>query len=316
MAELEHITLTTKPSAEISYTFHGPTGAASPALIVFLNGLGLPQAAWGPTIKLLQENHQGTALPAILTYDRFGQGQTTDQDPTDEGAADPTHGHDCLEVVRDLRQLLSQIAKVKLEISNLDSLPLVLVANSIGGALARLYAQEFPGTVAGLLLLDSVLANSDFVSIFPDPDAEGFDAGNLPSGISPDGLLAARERTRRIFHPDVGNKEGLSRKNLRTLLPASDGPALQGPNGHPFVTVVGHDFETFAENSSRMGLPQVYSLTYTNPYWHKYNEGLVKITVPEKSKGPLIAPGAGHFIQQDNPTFVAQELNELLSKAL
>jgi pimeloyl-ACP methyl ester carboxylesterase len=65
-----------------------------------------------------------------------------------------------------------------------------------------------------------------------------------------------------------------------------------------------------------MGLPQVYSLTYTNPYWHKYNEGLVKITDPEKSKGPLIAPGAGHFIQQDNPKFVAQELNEIISKAL
>lgn len=65
-----------------------------------------------------------------------------------------------------------------------------------------------------------------------------------------------------------------------------------------------------------MGLPQALSLTYSNPYWHKYNEGLVKITEPEKSKGPLLAPGAGHFIQQDSPSFVAQELTELLSKAL
>lgn len=316
MAELEYITLTTKPSAKISYAFHGATGTSSPALIVFLNGLGLPQAAWGPTIKSLQENHQGTGLPAILTYDRFGQGQTTDLDPADEGAADPTHGHDCLEAVRDVHQLLSQIAKDKLDVSDLNRLPLVLVANSIGCALARLYAQEYPGTVTGLLLLDSVLANSDFVSIFPDPDAEGFDAESLPSEITPEALRAARERTRRIFHPDVGNKEGLSRKNLGTLLPASDGPVLQGPRGHPFVTVVGHDFKTFAEHSARMGLPQALSLTYSNPYWHKYNEGLVKITEPEKSKGPLLAPGAGHFIQQDSPSFVAQELTELLSKAL
>lgn len=316
MAELEYLALTTKPSAKISYNYYGPTGVASPALIVFLNGLGLPQAAWGPTIKSLQENTQGTGLPAILTYDRFGQGQTTDLDPADEGAADPTHGHDCLEAVRDLRQLVSQIAKDKLEFSDLNSLPVVLVANSIGCALARLYAQEFPGTVAGLLLLDSVLANSDFMSVFPDPDAENFDAENLPSGITPEVLRTARERTRRIFHPDVGSKEGLSRKNLRDLLPASDSPVLQGPRGHPFVTVVGHDFETFAEHSARMGLPQALSMTYLNPYWHKYNEGLAKITELEKSKGPLLAPGSGHFIQQDGPGFVAQGLAELLEKGL
>ena len=66
------------------------------------------------------------------------------------------------------------------------------------------------------------------MSVFPDPDAEGFDAERLPSGITPEALRAARERTRRIFHPDVGNKEGLSRKSLRTLLPESDGPVLQG----------------------------------------------------------------------------------------
>jgi pimeloyl-ACP methyl ester carboxylesterase len=316
MAELEYITLATKPGAKISYTFYKPTKTPNSALIVFLNGLGLPQAAWGPTIKSLQERHQGTGLPAILTYDRFGQGQTTDTDPADEGATDPTHGHDCLEVVRDLRQLLSQIAQDQLEIPDLNSLPLVLVANSIGCALARLYAQEYPGTVAGLLLLDSILANSDFVSIFPDPDAESFNSESLPSGITPELLRAARERTKRIFHPDVGNKEGLSRKNLRTLLPASDGPVLQGPDGHPFVTVVGHDFETFSEQSARMGLPQLLSMTYLNPHWHKYNEGLVRITESEKSKGPLLAPGSGHFIQQDSPGFVAQELDKILTNAL
>lgn len=273
--------------------------------------------SWLQAIAQLKELRQGTNLPAILTYDRFGQGQTTDRDPEDEKAADPMHGHDCLAVIHDLRQLISQITSEKMGESDVDSVALVLVANSIGGALARLYAQHYPGTVAGLLLLDSVLANSDFVSIFPDPDAEGFDPDTLPEGVTPPMLRGSREGVRRIFHPDNGSKEGLSRKNLRQLLPDSDGPVLQGPNGQgPYVTVVGHDFETFAEESAKMGQPQVMTRSYTNPHWHKYNEGLVKITEPEKSKGPLLAPNSGHFVQKDNPAFVAQELNEILTKIL
>jgi pimeloyl-ACP methyl ester carboxylesterase len=319
MAEFQHIRLTTKPTAQICYSFHPAVSAstAKPALIVFLNGLGLPQVSWVRSIAQLKELRQGADIPAILTYDRFGQGQTTDRDPNDAGAADPSHGHDGIAVIHDLRQLITQIAAEKLGVSDVDSLTLILVSNSIGGALARLYAQEYPDTVSGLLFLDSILANSDFVSVFPDPDAEGFDASTLPEGVTPEFLRISRERIMKIFHPDVGNKEGLSRRNLRTLLPASDGPVLQGPGGSgPYVTVVGHDFETFAEESLQLGQPKAMTQAYLNPYWRRFNEGLAKITQAEKSKGPLQAPASGHFIQKDNPEFVAQELNEILSKIL
>lgn len=162
-----------------------------------------------------------------------------------------------------------------------------------------------------------MLANSDFVSIFPDPDATEFDATSLPAGVTADALRESRESVRRIFHPDVGSKEGLSRKNLASLLPASDGPVLQGPDGHgPYVTVVGHDFEAFAEESIKMGHAKSLTTTYSNPYWHQYNEGLARITEAARSKGPVQAPGSGHFVQKDNPAFVAQELDEILSKVL
>lgn len=218
-----------------------------------------------------------------------------------------------------LHQLISQIIAEKMGVSDSNNVTLVLVANWIGCALVRLYAQEYPGTVAGLLLLDSVLANSDFVSIFPDPDAKGFDASSLAAGVTADALRESREGVRRIFHPDVGSKEGLSRKNLAQLLPASDGPVLQGPSEGrhgPYVTVVGHDFEAFAEESAKMGRPKLLTTTYANPYWYRYNEGLVKITETERSKGPVQAPGSGHFVQRDDPAFVAKELDEILSKVL
>ncbi|PYH40406.1 alpha/beta fold hydrolase [Aspergillus saccharolyticus JOP 1030-1] len=316
MAEVQFLALTTKPSAQLAYTFQAPEATTTPVLVVFLNGLGLPQAFWQPVIRQLQTLRQGHPLPAFLTYDRYGQGQTTDRDPQDADAADPTHGHDCLAAVQDLRQLLVQITRDQLGVSDLATVRLVLVGNSIGCALARLYAQEYPGTVAALLLLDSVLANSDFVSVFPDPDAPGFD----PASIAPipvEAIRAVRAGARRVFHPEVGSKEGLSRRNLRQLLPHSDGPPLQGPDGHgPYVTVVGHDFDAFAAESAKMGPPAPVTNRFVNPYWQRYNEGLAQITAPEYSMGPVIAPNAGHFVQKDNPEFVAQELNALLEKVL
>ena len=59
--------------------------------------------------------------------------------------------------------------------------------------------------------------------------------------------------------------------------------------------MVGHDFDTFAEESTKMGPPKPVTNRFVNPYWHKYNEGLAKITEAEYSKGPLQAPNAGHL---------------------
>ncbi|KAL4993646.1 alpha/beta-hydrolase [Aspergillus recurvatus] len=319
MESLQHIALATKPTAQISYTFHPPTlfKNTKNIFLVFLNGLGLPQASWFPVIAKLQEQ-TALDLPGILTYDRYGQGATTDRDPQNPDA------HDCLDVVRDLRQLLTQITAEKLGINSLGEVKIVFVANSIGCALARLYAQEYPGTVAGLVLLDSVLANSDFVSIFPDPDAADFDQALLPENITREILRTTRARVRAIFHPvdgQGGKAEGLSRANLPSLLPDSDGPVLLGPGGkdggndkEPFVTVVGHDFEAFAQESVRMGCPVELSMAYVNPFWKAYNEGLVKITHGTRAKGPVIAEGAGHFIQKDRPDVVVREIVEVLGR--
>lgn len=317
MSDFQFLQLTTKPGAQLCYRFYPSSSTKTPLLLAFLNGLGLPQANWEPAITKLQELRKDRDLPPILTYDRFGQGQTTDRDPHDKDAADPSHGHDCTIVVKDLRQFLSQIVLERMNISDLDSVATVFVANSVGCALARLYADEYPGTVAGMLFLDSVLANSDFVSIFPDPDAKDFEPNTLPDGVAPDDLRTAREKLGKMFHPSVGSREGLSRRNLAALLPDSDAPLLKGSGGRgPFLTVLGHEFETFAEESERFGQPKALTNAYTNPYWQTYNEGLVQITEQTRVKGPLQAPHAGHFIQRDNPDYVALELDLLLSKVM
>jgi pimeloyl-ACP methyl ester carboxylesterase len=211
----------------------------------------MPRSSWDPSINLfLEKRMQGhLPYPSILSYDRYGQGQS-DHDP-DDTEPPPCHGHDVMSAVHSLHQFLLQIWKEHLGISNPSQFPaLIFVANSIGCAIARLFAQAYPGTVSGMLFLDSIMANSDFVSLWPDPDAEDFNNNMLPPGVTIQDVRNVRENYRQMFHPDVPNNEGLSRRNLAKLLPYADRPWVEGYGGHgPVLTVVGHDWETFAQQS-------------------------------------------------------------------
>jgi hypothetical protein len=57
-------------------------------------------------------------------------------------------------------------------------------------------------------------------------------------------------------------------------------------------------------------------MTYANPAWRRYNEGLIQLTDEGRSVGPLVAVDCGHFIQQDGPGFVSDELVSLLDRVV
>ncbi|KAI9045268.1 alpha/beta-hydrolase [Aspergillus affinis] len=264
------------------------------------------KAFWQPVITELTTLRQtkDLAVPSFLTYDRFGQGQTTDRDPQDAVTEDPSHGHDCLSAVHDLHQLLVQLIPAKLGLpgppdtdSDSDSLRLIFVANSLGCALARLYAAQYPGSTQ--------------TTLTSRPPS------TCPPTVNVETLRAVRANTTRIFHPTAPNKESLSRKNLATLLPEASEPKLIGPaaqGGHPYVTVIGHDFDAFATESTKMGIPEALTNLYVNPAWERYNQDLVGITEPGFARGPVRATGAGHFIQKDQPGFVAGEMEGVLGR--
>ena len=244
------IELDTKPGASIHYTFAKSREPNHSFLIVFLNGLMTDKTSWLPTMAGIIRKEP--SFPPMLAYDRYGQGMTEDRDPHDIGR-ETGYGHDVLGCARDLHQLVHQIFKEHY-IAQASMPPLVLVANSIGCAIARLFMQEYPQSVAGALFLDSMMANSNF-DLWPDPDAADFDARELPEDISIQILREARAKFIAIFRPDGKNKEGLDRRNLRELLPYSDKPSLQGEGrGGPMLTIVGHDFETFAEESLKVDI--------------------------------------------------------------
>lgn len=243
-----------KPNAALQYSYIlSDTDTHEAPLVVFINGLVLPQSGWSLTIDTViqQCNDKGKTRPAMLTYDRYGQG-LSDPDPTDQGKPDG-HTHDLNDAARDLGSILEHFTSQVLP--NSDSQPtsarndrlVVFVCNSIGCPLARLFAQQNPNVCSAFIFLDSMMANTDFVSMFPDPDAVGFDKGSLPAGLTEEDIRNAREIYRRVFHPTVPNKERLDRSNAAQLLPYSDKPILGAPCGWgPLLTVVGHDWDVFA----------------------------------------------------------------------
>ncbi|KAK8091656.1 hypothetical protein PG997_002017 [Apiospora hydei] len=331
---LRSITLPTKPDCPIKYTFTNLSTSDEPPsetiLIVFVNGLGLPQVSWQPTLQLLQADL--VASPPLLssptnsnsnyaitaaTYDRYGQ-----------GLSQPLHGakprpHDILDAVADLSAFLTSLKSLHLPDSHhKPPTRLFLVSHSLGAPLSRLFAQHHPGTLAALLILDSNMANNDFVSLFPDPDAPGSDFDpqrDLPADTTLDQLRAARDFARSMFHPAAPNAENLDRRTLPSLLPRSDGPVLIGDGGGKekgrlILRVMGHDPQTFADESLKVW-PRGLTERYVQPAWDEYNEGLLSIAGGDPAadgRKVVIAPHSGHFIQKNNPRFVADQVIEMV----
>ncbi len=252
--ELQHdtIALESKPKASIHYTFAKGRGSQKGPrwLVVFLNGLMTDKSTWLPVMAAVIRGNHDAGYPPLLAYDRFGQGLTGDHDPQDQGRL-PGRGHDLSDAVQDLHQLIIQMCRDKLETTT-EQLWIIFVANSIGCVMARLYAERHPGSVAALLLLDSMMANSDF-DWLPNPESHDFDPKNLPADVTVEVLREQRAKFAAIFAPNVINKEGLDRRNVADLLPYSDRPLLCGPGGRkPLVTVVEHDAEQFASESLKV----------------------------------------------------------------
>ena len=259
---MNFVELPSKPGAPVAYEL---VRNGDDILVVFINGLGLPAAAWKPTVSLLRDPPL-PRTPSYLIYDRFGQGATTARDPTDAAPGrEPGYGHDLNDAVSDLHDLLGAVFVVP------DGQPpatLVFVSASIGVHIARLYAARYPGAVAAHLFLDSNIGNAEFTDLWPDPDAPRFDEAEV---TAPDCTLQqyrdAHARVRGMFDSIAKNPEGLDRRNVKDLLPDPSRPRLEALHGkRPLVTVVGHDPVRFAEENAKLiGIPTSITAKYFQP---------------------------------------------------
>ena len=243
--ESEFVRLAHKPSAQLSFAFAPREGRSSEeeSLIVFLSPLDAPIKVWMASFSHLRRIRANKGWPAMLFYDRFGCGQS-EKDPSDIGKKVEEY-HDLPSAVHDLRELINDIASKRLGIQpqDVDKLRLFLVGNSIGGVIARMYAQTYPRTVFGMVLMDCAPSIRNSQQLIPDPDAADFQSSTLPDGVTVELLRASRAHyAKSIFNPLRHNKECLNWRNLIIQLPVPSGPKLVAPDGEgPFLTIIKHD---------------------------------------------------------------------------
>jgi pimeloyl-ACP methyl ester carboxylesterase len=249
------VCLSTKPTARLSYSFipqpSGHTGRHSKRLLVFLSGIDNSQTIWQGTLtKLVSLSRtNGFDLPPMLAYDRYGAGNS-DHDPSDAGKP-PEQYHDAVESMRDLHQLIIQIAPKHLGLAEneLHELRIIFCAYSIGCCIARFYADAYPGTVEALLLIDSPPAGTAAENLVPDPDIpEEWEKGRLflPEGTTADQCRDAIRKGRNspLSGHAMTTRERIRWDNMPQLLPSSERPKLRGPEpGMPLVAVVNSDAE-------------------------------------------------------------------------
>lgn len=242
-----HVKLARQPEVQIGCSYFAASlEAPTNALIVCISGIDNTQKIWFPMIAALRQKSSKN-MPPILTYDRVRRGTSIGQN-ADVPGRPVGYGRDCLDAAHDIREVVVDVAKTRMNVppERIDNLDIIFVASSLGCAIARLYADAYPRTVVGLLMLDSTIANSDTVSLFPNPGAPGFSAEKLPPGITAEMCVLSRKIIGHLYHTESPNKERIWRGNLPDLLPLADSPKLLGPRPNtPYVVVVEHDRSLF-----------------------------------------------------------------------
>lgn len=144
-----------QPSGSVEIDGRGMTyrceGEGTPTVIIetAYGVAGASDSQWDAILAEIAETTR------ICVYDRAGLGQS---DPVDMPRTSEA-------IATDLHNMLIQAG---------IELPYVLVAHSLGGFHARVYAEMYPQDVVGLLLVDSFHPDqfSQFAAIFPTPAAD------------------------------------------------------------------------------------------------------------------------------------------------
>lgn len=252
-------------------------GVAAGPVVVFEAGLS----------QYTAHSTYGTAQDAIApfarvcTYDRAGMGWS---DPSPEGWTEAG-------MAADLHALLAAAGEPG---------PYVIVAHSLGGLLARMYARTYPHDVAGMVLLDAT-SDEDFdelttasAAIIPRLDAAiassrpGIPVIGMPAGTSPEVVMAY---TPEILRGLKAEFEALDRLPAEMKKPGGFGDL----GSLPLIVV---------RRGKTEQPPSADDLRH-----RQVQENLVKLST---NSVLVVAQNSGHTISLDEPGVVAAAVRQML----
>jgi pimeloyl-ACP methyl ester carboxylesterase len=247
------------------------TGPATGTPVVILEaGGGAYSTTWVPVQKAL------TATVRSCAYDRGGSGWSED------GPAPRTMAQEVFEL-----HALLVAAKIPG--------PFVLVGHSIGGLLVRLYADKYPGDVAGVVLAAAAHESArlgvpgkgwvrvrELATGRPIPEPLAAMRSGLPSGSS-DPVADLAEQFQLMYLARLRNREPLGNRPLIVLAPTRVDPPPPGTSDDLWRELrVEKDDQAL---------------------------GLVLLSANSKV---IRDPSSGHQIQTDNPALVARAITDVI----
>jgi pimeloyl-ACP methyl ester carboxylesterase len=205
---------------------------------------------------------QVKSISTVLLYNRFNYGNSDTVDAPQTGTA----------VVSTLRGLLSETGLKP---------PYVLVGHSMGGIYVQLFARQYPGEVAGVVLIDS-----------SHPDQEEMrqaQEGAFRRAVS-DSIYWLDHLTHPRRHSEISSFSETAHQ-IRAAAPFPDIPLTVISAGKaPPSWLVGDDFsQIFQANQQRLAALS-----------------------PQGKQ--IIAQQSGHFVQNEEPDLVVQAIREVVVK--
>ncbi len=259
--------------------------------VVFVSGVRDRPEAWSTTLDPSEQ----AVLPAIAqtnrvcAYDRPGTIVSTGEGPEDfeTSRSDPVDQPTTLQdAVSDLHALLKASG---------ERGPYVLVGHSMGGAISRLYASEYPEDVSGLVLID--YAAYDVRKALTD---EQWDLLKILIGSPPEEALD--------LYPDLEWFD--EQRNLEQTLAAAPLKPM------PLIVL--------SADEPMDLLPYVENGTFPTPEEAKeFGELLFRANVDARSDLVSQVPGArhitdtesGHYIHWEQPQLVIDSVREVVEAA-
>jgi pimeloyl-ACP methyl ester carboxylesterase len=250
---------------------------SGPITVVFEAGLGDWSASWDAV------QAQVSRLTRTVSYDRAGRGQS-------HFVPGPRSG---LDIAHDLQAMLEAAAIPG---------PYILVGHSFGGYAVRVFADQYPDSVAGLILVDSshelqaqafgtVLANATLPPrAFGESEALAFARQERASHADP-------SHPANFVDPENIDWDSTTRQVLRARLPV-----------HAALTVVSAGINGWWWFTDLTGVAAEIS-AQLEIVWRDLQTELVRLS-PRGQQ--VIAENSHHYVHHDRPEVVVEEIRKML----